>query len=58
MPHLPFVMPVENRTSIMKSVGFRYLVARRYGLHMGLDVAGGPNSTVFYVVFGSAWLHP
>jgi hypothetical protein len=39
-------------------VGFRYLVARRYGLHMGLDIAGGADSTVLYVVFGSAWLRP
>lgn len=35
--------------------GFRYLIARRYGIHMGLDVAFGPDSPIFYVVFGSAW---
>ena len=38
--------------------GFRYLIARRYGMQIGLDVAGGPDDTVFYVVFGSAWLRP
>ena len=38
--------------------GFRYLIARRYGLHVGVDVADGPDDTVFYVVFGSAWLRP
>ena len=39
-------------------VGFRYLVARTYGLHLGLDVAWGPDDPVLYVVFGSAWLRP
>jgi hypothetical protein len=38
--------------------GFRYLVASRYGLHMGLDVAWGPDDPVLYVVFGSQWLRP
>lgn len=39
-------------------VGFRYLIARTYGLHMGLDVAIGPDDPVIYVVFGSQWLRP
>ena len=38
--------------------GFRYLVARKHGLHMGLDVAFGPDDPVIYVVFGSAWMRP
>jgi hypothetical protein len=38
--------------------GFRYLIARRYGLHVGMDVAGGADDTVFYVIFGNAWLRP
>ena len=38
--------------------GFRYLIARKHGLHMGLDVAAGPDKPVFYVVFGNAWLRP
>jgi hemolysin activation/secretion protein len=38
--------------------GFRYLVARTYGLQMGLDVAWGPDEPVLYVVFGSPWLRP
>ncbi len=38
--------------------GFRYLVARRHGLQLGLDIAGGPDDTIFYVVFGNAWLRP
>jgi Omp85 superfamily domain len=38
--------------------GFRYLLARKHGLHMGIDVARGPDSTIFYVVFGNAWMRP
>jgi hypothetical protein len=39
-------------------IGFRYLIAREYGLHMGLDVAVGPDDPVIYVVFGTQWLRP
>ncbi len=37
---------------------FRYLIAREYGLHMGLDVGYGPDGPILYVVFGSAWCGP
>lgn len=39
-------------------LGFRYEIARKYGLHMGLDVAYGPEGPVYYVQFGSAWMRP
>lgn len=39
-------------------VGFRYLIARSYGLHMGLDVGWGPDDPILYVVFGNAWVRP
>lgn len=35
--------------------GFRYLMARKLGLHAGLDVAVGPEETVVYITVGSAW---
>ena len=35
--------------------GFRYLVARRLGLRVGLDIAVGPEDTVVYMGIGSAW---
>ena len=38
--------------------GFRYLIAKTHGLHMGLDVAMGPDEPIIYVVFGSAWMRP
>lgn len=38
--------------------GLRYELARRYGLHMGVDVAWGPDETALYIQFGSAWFRP
>ena len=38
--------------------GFRYLLARKHGLHMGIDVAFGPDNPIVYVVFGNAWMRP
>ena len=35
--------------------GFRYEVARDYKLHMGLDLAFGPDTVAIYIVFGNAW---
>ena len=38
--------------------GFRYELARKHGLHIGVDIAGGPAGGVFYIQFGSAWAKP
>jgi glucose/arabinose dehydrogenase len=38
--------------------GFRYELARKYKLHMGVDVAFGPDGPALYVQFGSAWMRP
>jgi len=35
--------------------GFRYLIARKLGLGMGVDIARGPEDTVGYLTVGSAW---
>jgi hypothetical protein len=48
----------DTLTVVTGGTGFRYEIARRYGLHVGLDVAFGPDNPVLYVVFGSAWLRP
>lgn len=45
----------EAPSRVTKGAGFRYLIARRYGFEMGLDVARGPEETVFYIQAGSAW---
>jgi len=36
--------------------GFRYLIARKFKLRMGVDVARGPEEWAYYIVFGSNWL--
>jgi hypothetical protein len=36
--------------------GFRYLMARRYDLRLGCDVARGPEDWAFYITVGTGWL--
>ncbi|MGC3943342.1 MAG: BamA/TamA family outer membrane protein [Chryseolinea sp.] len=36
--------------------GFRYLIARKFKVRMGLDLARGPEQWAYYIVFGSSWL--
>jgi hypothetical protein len=36
--------------------GFRYKIARVFGLKMGIDVAKGPEKWAIYVVFGNSWM--
>jgi len=47
-----------DKTVVSAGAGIRYLIARTYGLQMGLDVGVGPNGPILYVVFGSAWVRP
>ncbi|MEK6479175.1 BamA/TamA family outer membrane protein [Catalinimonas sp. 4WD22] len=35
--------------------GFRYLIARKFGLRTGIDVAWSNDNFGWYIVFGSAW---
>lgn len=41
------------RTS--KGVGFRYNMARKFNLHLGLDYAFGPEEDSIYITVGHAW---
>ncbi|WP_417608374.1 BamA/TamA family outer membrane protein [Owenweeksia hongkongensis] len=36
-------------------VGFRYLLARKFNLRVGIDVGWSNNDFGYYIVFGSAW---
>jgi len=36
-------------------LGFRYLMAKKLGMRVGLDVAKGPEGTYAYIVMGSPW---
>lgn len=48
--------PFADATTVgAGGVGFRYLIARKLGLHAGLDVARGPEETAIYIQVGSAW---
>ncbi|WP_205743152.1 glyceraldehyde-3-phosphate dehydrogenase [Halioglobus maricola] len=40
---------------VSRGAGFRYQIARQYGMHVGIDVARGPEDTVWYIQVGSAW---
>jgi glucose/arabinose dehydrogenase len=46
----------RQRTVTTGGTGVRYELARRYKLHMGIDVAFGPDGAALYVQFGSAWM--
>lgn len=47
----------QTRAVTTGGAGFRYEIAKKYGLHMGLDVAFGPDDQpAIYVQFGSAWM--
>ena len=35
--------------------GISYLLAKKMGMHAGIDVARGPEETAFYIQVGSAW---
>ena len=39
-------------------VGLRYELARRFGLHAGVDIAHSSGTTAIYLQFGSAWFRP
>ena len=46
----------EAETIFTKGAGFRYLMARKLGLHAGMDFAWGPDDFAFYLTVGSAWM--
>lgn len=48
----------RERSVVTGGGGFRYEIARKYGIHAGVDVAFGPDETALYIQVGSAWLRP
>ena len=42
-------------TKVAGGLGFRYLIARRLGMRVGLDIARGPEDTAVYITVGSGW---
>jgi hypothetical protein len=45
----------DGTTVYNYGTGFRYFLARAFGLRAGIDVAGGPGSWGYYIVFGQSW---
>jgi len=45
----------SSTTVYTRGAGVRYFIARRFGAHIGFDVAKGPEDTAFYLQFGHAW---
>lgn len=45
----------DTPSEVSKGVGLRYLIARRLGLYVGIDVARGPEDTAFYLQVGNGW---
>jgi len=45
----------KGKTVRTIGTGFRYLIARQLGAHMGMDFAFSNDDWAFYIVFGSAW---
>jgi hypothetical protein len=48
----------RSKTAGAGGVGFRYELARKFGMHVGLDVARGPEDTAIYLQVGNAWFRP
>ncbi len=53
-----FERVASPKTVVTGGIGFRYELARKYGIHAGLDVAFGPDNAAVYVQVGSAWSRP
>ena len=48
----------QSSSVVSGGTGIRYEIARKYGIHMGLDVGFGPDDPILYVTFGHAWARP
>jgi hypothetical protein len=50
---------VENEQSVVTGGGgFRYELAREYGVHAGVDLGFSEDETAIYIQVGSAWARP
>jgi len=45
----------EDQTVLSKGFGFRYLMALRFGMRAGIDLAWGPEDFAWYLQVGYAW---
>ena len=47
-----------SRDVVSGAVGFRYELARKFGMHAGLDVGFSEGTTAIYIQVGNAWFRP
>lgn len=45
----------DAQTVVSVGTGFRYMIARKLGLSMGIDIAHSKDQNAFYIQVGSAW---
>jgi hypothetical protein len=45
----------EAENIIAGGIGFRYMLAKKFGLRVGIDIAKSKESEAFYIQVGSAW---
>jgi outer membrane protein assembly factor BamA len=48
----------DANTTFAGGTGFRYLIAKDHGMHVGVDLAHGEEGGAVYIQFGSAWARP
>lgn len=48
----------SSQSVVAGGTGFRYELARKHGIHMGVDFAFGPDDPAIYLQVGSAWARP
>jgi len=48
----------RTKTAGAGGLGFRYEIAHKFGMHVGVDVARGPDDTAVYLTVGNAWFRP
>jgi hypothetical protein len=46
----------EGKGVSTMGTGFRYLVAKKLGTHMGMDFGFSQDDFAFYIIFGTAWM--
>ncbi len=44
-----------DNNKVSRGGGFRYYLAKDFGLHVGVDVAKGPEDWAWYITIGSNW---
>jgi outer membrane translocation and assembly module TamA len=45
----------DASTVVSVGTGFRYVIARKLGISMGIDIAHSRDQNAFYIQMGSAW---